>query len=1174
MWYFSFAVKRLQARWQSLLTVIVGVFLAAIVGANASLYTDAIAGVGLLQYLNAESPADTHLYARTSFSAMDVGDVSLVWDNYNAAVTAVRDEFFSVTPWFPQIVDAAETQAMFVLRDGMEVPDTRLRLGFATDIEAHVVVTQGSYPSPQMDLNGAVPVAIHELAAEELDIGVGDQLEIDQRGWETSQRFRVEIVGLIREIEPDDAYWLNPSPLRRQFSRTSGYETALMTTRPALERVVQQYIPQPSLQVNWRLLFPHEQFAVSRLDEISAQVDAFEIALAQQTEIVLKDNGVFIATNLPDVLRAYGGNIDLLNIPTGLILLQLGVLVLFFLIVISALVQRGERREIALLQSRGVYDRQVLLLRGIEALFICLFAALASPYLARVILRVLLPLFTGIGGIPLPLNTTVFAYAFGAALVALFVLVATLRPVLQQPLVLAGGSASRSSTQTWWQRYYVDVVLLVAGMIAFTQFNQDRVLISSADGTVQADPLLLLTPALLFIAFSSILLRFFPMTMSLVANAASRRDDLAGALAAWQVSREPLHYGRITFLLSLAIGIGGFAVTYEATLVSNEQDQARYSVGSDVRVIYELNTPLAVAAALNEQIAQHPDVAALSFNNRIELISTSTGVSSGTSGHGSRSRQGGVLLAVDPDTIGHVSYSRADLGAIMPPLYDGAIPQPGRILPMGTREVVMQVRLDAQIALRFSVYTEALINAPDILTDTLTLQLRLRDEAGTLYLLPLMPDTHALEAHFASLEVDEDGNNFDPPSEEDVAARVWPDDGWITYTAALDDSEKLLPETLYLEGVIVQISTGFTKPYDLAQISLANLQALDVAGNVTSLDWLQPENWSFVNELFAIADEPTDAEIFPEGASAGFALRWTETDDRVAFGLLLDYPELTSVTNSRSQDIPLVQDEIVGIPVFISRSFAEINSLQVGQRFSLFFDQSRPWFEVVDVVDYYPTLYQDSPYLVGSRDIINYTVRRRPQAGALPAETWIHLQPDANSASLTDLLNTAEFAPFVAETAIAQRIVQTSRTDTLSLGIIGLLYLSFMIGMVLSAVSLFTYVSLSVRARLSEFAILRAMGMPQNRLLLVILLEQLLILVTALILGTVIGFFLSTQVLPPLTVSAAGGEITPPYIIRYDVGALVLYMLLVLLVMGIVLMLGAGQVRRSTGVDALRFEGE
>ncbi len=1177
MWYLFFASKHLRARWQSLVTIVVGVFLAAIIGANSSLYTDAIAGVGFLQYLKSQATSDTNLYARTSFVPADVSEVSDLWAAYNNTVATTRDETFSSSAWEPEISAGSETQTMFALRDGTELQDIRLRLAYYEGIEESLVITEGRFPA-QVDREGAViPVAIHASAADYLGITVGDMLEIDQRGWESSQIFAVEVVALVRERDENAAFWMAPSPLRREISSTAGYETSLLTTQSAFEYVVTEYIPQPNVQLIWRFIFPQEQFAVSQIDQIHAQIVFFETALDEAVTTVEADASILVRTDLPRVMGAYSGSIDLLNIPTGLILLQLGALVIFFLVVIAALVRRGERREIALLQSRGVYNRQILLLRGIEALFICIVAAFLAPYLARAILALLIPIFTGISGIPLPLNAATFIYSFAAALIAWLVLVATVRPILQQPLILAGGSAARSSAQTWWQRYYVDVVLLVVGVLAFSQFSQDRVLTTSADGTVQADPLLLLTPALLFIAFSSILLRFFPILMSLAANAAARRDGLIGVLSSWQVSREPLHYGRITFLLALAIGIGGFAVTYQATLRGNDVDQATYRVGADLRVLYaNQTTPLRIEA-MQDELAQQSDIAALSFVNRIALVNTSTGLSSGTSRR-SRSRQGGILLGVPAANIDQVAYSRADLDTVIPPTFDEELPQTGRTLPADTTTLRLQVRLDARIALSFNVFADSFINAPTVLTDVLRLQLRLRDEAGTRYLLPLQADTDALEAFLAAeaeqaaQEEESDEDRFAPLNEEELLATQWPDDGWITYTGSIGELINPLPDGLYLEGIVLQSFTGFSTPYEQAQLSIASLQALDAAGTVTTLDWLEPENWSFVNELFTVADAPASTDA--SGGETALMLRWSETDDPATFGLMLNYLEFTSVTHGRSQDVALNEDEIVGIPVFVSRSFAEANALSVGQRFSLFFDQARPWFEVIDIIDYYPTLYQDTPYIVADQDILTYTLLRRPLAVALPGETWIRLNADTDASAVTDFLSNSENAPYIAETINTEDILQTYRTDTLSLGIIGLLYLSFVIGIVLSAVSLFTYVSLSVQARLPEFAVLRALGLPQRGLLLMIILEQMLILGTSLVLGTLVGFFLSMQVLPPLTISAAGGEVTPPYIVRYDVGALLLFMIFILLVMGFVLLLNILRMHRSTGAQALRFEGE
>src|SRR5260221_12345585 len=93
------------------------------------------------------------------------------------------------------------------------------------------------------------------------------------------------------------------------------------------------------------------------------------------------------------IMLAYEGNVKTLDAPFGLLLLQVGALVIFFLLVTAALVRRGERREIAMLQSRGAMDGQIIAIRGIEALLICVLAAIIAPTVSQQLLIAIAPFF-------------------------------------------------------------------------------------------------------------------------------------------------------------------------------------------------------------------------------------------------------------------------------------------------------------------------------------------------------------------------------------------------------------------------------------------------------------------------------------------------------------------------------------------------------------------------------------------------------------------------------------------------------------------------------------------------------------------------------------------------------------------------------------------------------------
>ena len=76
-WSAFFALRRLRARWRSLTTAILGILLVAMIGASIPLYTAAIAQVGMVQHM--EQTPDVHIYAQTSRSASETGDLDAAW---------------------------------------------------------------------------------------------------------------------------------------------------------------------------------------------------------------------------------------------------------------------------------------------------------------------------------------------------------------------------------------------------------------------------------------------------------------------------------------------------------------------------------------------------------------------------------------------------------------------------------------------------------------------------------------------------------------------------------------------------------------------------------------------------------------------------------------------------------------------------------------------------------------------------------------------------------------------------------------------------------------------------------------------------------------------------------------------------------------------------------------
>ena len=100
-------------------------------------------------------------------------------------------------------------------------------------------------------------------------------------------------------------------------------------------------------------------------------------------------------------------------------------------------------------------------------------------------------------------------------------------------------------------------------------------------GGWSADPLLLLSPLLLILAVGSLLFRFLPLVLGIIARVVAmgagpaRRWDSGNSRAARRVIRST------ALLVVMAASVGTFAATYSATTDRSQEERARFAAGSD-----------------------------------------------------------------------------------------------------------------------------------------------------------------------------------------------------------------------------------------------------------------------------------------------------------------------------------------------------------------------------------------------------------------------------------------------------------------------------------------------------------------------------------------------------------------------------------------------------------------
>jgi hypothetical protein len=1193
---FHLAVARLVTQWRSLLTIIAGTVLSACIGALVPLYTTAVAQVGLTQHLADEPANDVHASASINLRA------STTWSDGGTLVSKAvaftdlvreraKEDLGVIDGWVDEVVFFIESEATGIA----QIDDTgaaspligmRTRLGFYEGWEHQVRVVEGRLPQESPAGSDEMELVIGLNVANEVKLKVGTVVQLDQGmdrtgktggGHPSSRLIRARIVGIVAPLDEESPYWMEPSPLRL-LDRKSGsglwdYEFVLLTTEQNVYCAAVDDLPDTPNRLGWRILFAHDNLPFARIDDARRALTVFDRNLTAifspvptpgDTQTAKRqDAGYIYHTRLIDydlirkdldrgLLLEYAKEQELLDAPFGLLLLQVGALVLFFLMVTAALVRRGERREIAMLQSRGAWDSQIVLLRGIEALLICALAVVVAPFVAQRLLIALGPTVANTEEFPLPLTADVFVYAAIAATVTFMALIFTLRAVLRLPLILAGGAASRSEKQHWWQRYYLDAVLALVGLGALALLVRQGSPLSDVNlGGKQADPLMLMAPALLFLALGSLALRFFPILAQIAARASSAGKGLLSALASWQLSREPVHYGRITFLLALAVGIGWFATSFRATVTNSQQDQARYAVGTDVRFV-ERDTQLnANRARLPEDYQAMPEVEAASTAFRLFNINLSTSLTGDLRG---------TLLGIDPDTFGQTLYWRDDLGPVYSTRAPGdplQLPERGVELP----NVPAKIGVWAQFQITRFGRIQGLIPSVDRLVQRTDLNLRFLDANGAWVIVPVRP----VETEYIRVGEDEPGFN----------AASFVTSGWVYCEADLSALDYTAQGPLRFVSVYWQYRSQDTNGERGMRLLLADMTLIDAAGHAEPYAIFGDQPWQFMYDSGALATGETTAGWQVAGSRGdSVVVRWDQDAQRSTVGVLLNYPETGPVD------------------AIISRRMQQENGLASGADAAPFtlinIAGQNLAFRAVQVADYYPSVFDIAPndrdakgnsFMVVDERTLLYLLNRRPSATFYPDEVWLRLNQDRIKVTDEDAVNafvrgldrTENGSVVILNEKTLAGELDKLRTDPLGLGLLGLMYLAFVMALALSVVGLLTYSGLTAQARRTEFGVLRALGLSSLRVVAGLALEQAFVMGVGVTLGGLLGGVLAAQVVPTLAIGATGEGVIPPFVMRVEISRLIEYALLMVVVLGLVLSSSLLLVRQLSLARTLRL---
>ena len=958
------------------------------------------------------------------------------------------------------------------------------QIGYAEDIERHATLVSGSWPTAASGAGPAIPVAIAEGVAGTLELSVGGRMELESRIRPEAQVV-VEIAGIFRIDDPADPFWWADPQVLDGLVTSERFAThgPLFTTA---DRFPDSAVSGRA-EFTWRARPAFETMTLDGAAGLRVRVGQID----QRLESAMAGVPVTVTTDLPGIVAT--AERSLLATRTGVLLLtvQFVVLAAYAVLLSAALLVEHRRMDTAMLRSRGAGPARIAGLSLVEGLLLTVPATLIGPWLAAAALQAF-NVAGPLAEIGMRIQPDVSGEAYLAAGAAAAVcLVALLLPALPTVRSFASvhGSVTRAETRSVGTRLGLDLALLaVTGLGLWQLRHYGAPLTRSIQGSLGIDPLLVATPAIGFLAGAILALRVIPLLATVIERATARGRGLVSSLGARQLARRPLRYTRAALLLMLAMAMGVFAITYTWTWSASQRDQASFQVGADARVQPGRGAGAMPGWALDRAYASVPGLTARTAVGR-EFVPIAA------------SDTGGEIVGLDATTAASVVVLRSDLSAA--PLSDLLMPL------AGDRPAIDAVRLPGE--------PDALLLEVGLAIDAMQ-QPEIDDATGEPVMQPVEP------AQFA--------DTFGVTTSvvlRDAAGHLHRFEGGI---ATLGGGPHRLE--VPLGGAANQpVSSSFAYPLDLLAIEVElflpeEAQATEATLTVHGVEAIadgaeQPvtltleRGWRTTSSVYGLPHAVVEtrnagAELNVETGTPG--LQVIRGVDRFGRGTVVTFA-------------PVVLDTVGAepVPVVATDAYLEATGGVVGEELPVRIAGVGRRLLVVGAIRGFPTVDPAQPLLLMDYETLALLRFEGSDAVAPAEEWWFALEPSSRDATLGRLRDPSFGSRSVVSLFERNRALAT---DPVALGIIGVLGIGVVAAGLFAVVGFVVSAAVSARERVTEFALLRALGLSSGQLSGWLSLENATLAAISLVAGTALGLVVAWVALPFVTATQQAVTPFPP----------------------------------------------
>ncbi|MBI5035405.1 MAG: ABC transporter permease [Chloroflexi bacterium] len=1092
--FLPFILRRATRHWQILLTLSLGVVLTTALLASGPLLVDAVIEMGLYRTLQSSGAVESNLRLTTNARVDQAGFQNLNRDIQTLMRNAVGEHLDRIA-WL------AESPSMLIWT-GSRVTE-RIVFRSYDGFQDRVEYVAGEWLQRPSDDPQVIRVVVGDGMARSFGLRVGDRLPLSQAENSAVPTVWIEVVGIVRPRDPLDPYWFGEfNPL----STNQPGSYSVIVSGDNFFAIVSKLFFGDKLNFAWHVLLRHDSFSAGDTESFQKQLAALDRQLYAHVPYVM------LRTSVPVILASFQKQLDSIRLPLYILIAEIILLGLYFVTLITALSMHQVEREFAILRSRGALSWQIVRIQLVEAIIILAIAFLIGPWVGASFVKAL----SSVGPLAdvrqvadwgLRLSQNAWLAAGIGILVCLAGLLLPIGPALRRSIVTQQQITVRNSSSPWWQRLYLDVFLLIGGIILLWRLRLYGEMTTGGPGGARLDWLLLLSPVALLLGTATVLLRVFPLILRAFAILAGRQRGLVGVLALWQASRNPTHVARLVLLLTLAIALGNLSTGLNSTLDQSEYDRANYVAGTDIRLASNSAVPLV-------DLQSAPGVQRLSGAWR----------GTGTVNLESAQKHPGFdILAIDPESFSTVTQYRTDFAdqPMSMLLNELQVPRGQNpslmVLPGEPAKFGFWLQGRVEDKAEQNSYQRG-INGDDD-AERVGVAAKLQTAQGELFTVrlqrPEITSQAALQTDRFTLNMNVGGRDVE------LNFRLRPDNkGWHYFEGSLPvmppSSYPLNLHSLWFDNQATQLGEPIPKALIL------------IADDLTVVDAKTKQ--THIVEDFESSTRPLFLGVL-QGLSMYSGVVTFAVDTFSHSGKFGQQIELRYNRPVQTFPIRLRYDlSKEPLPALVSPTFIETTQLKIGDLVRTSVNSAEIDFRIAGTVRYFPTMYEqsESGFVITSRDRLLPLLNEKSQSPINPNEVFIDTDGSTPIETLSPQI------PQLSQSWRAETVRQTLKANPLALGLRSVTLLGSALTLVLSLVGFATHFYLTTRQREMFFGIMRALGMSSRQLYGSLVVEQAILILAGLVLGTGLGTLLNEITLPRLPVQLADQPPVPPFVPRED----------------------------------------